>query len=421
MTNGKITIFGSVIITAMLFWFSKRVNPAADLWQLFAQITGIYGLLLLAWSYILAIRHPLLEQMFGSLDKVYRTHHIMGGISFLLLVHHPVLLVLRQLPNNTIPLYFIPTGTFSYALGIIALYTLFVLLILTLYVDLPYKLWKQTHEWMGLVIVLGAWHGLLVSSDMSRFMPLTAWLSIWSVLAISAFIYKRFLYDLLNPGEIYDMKNVVWDKDVVIVTLQNQKPTEYQTFSPGQFGFLSFYEHGKRRDEHPFSVIAQEGNCVRFGIKVTGGFTLKLAQSVPGTPIRIRGPFGSFGTNKKSALQNIWIAGGIGITPFLHLLHSIRETDRVTFIFTVRGAHNGVLMQMVSDLLPHKPSVRFIIHDSKTSGRLTAKKIAEYTDIPKESKVWLCGPQPLMLSLSEQFPSFGIRRSHIYFEDFALR
>lgn len=421
MTNGKIIIFGSVIITAILFLLSKRVYPPSDIWQLFAQLTGVYGLMLLAWSYILAIRHPFLEKMFGSLDKVYRTHHIMGGISFLLLVHHPVLLVLRRLPDNTVPLYFIPVGSFSYALGIIALYTLFILLICTLYIDLPYKIWKQTHEWMGLVIVLGAWHGLLVSSDMSRFIPLTAWLSGWAAAAIGAFIYKRFLYDLLSPGEIYEIKRIVWDKDVVIVTLQNNKNTSYQTFSPGQFGFLSFNEQGKRGDEHPFSVIAQDGNCVQFGIKVTGGFTLKLAQSSPGTSVRIRGPFGSFGTNKKSALQNIWIAGGIGITPFLHLLHSIQETDRVTFIFTVRGTYHGVLMQMVGDLLPHKPSVRFIIHDSKVNGRLTAKKIAEYTDIPKESKVWLCGPQQLMISLTQQFSSLGIRRSHIYFEDFALR
>lgn len=421
MSHGTKGILITAVGTGALFWFAKRVNSASDYWQLLAQISGLFGLFTLSWTYILAIRHKTLEQMFGGLDKVYRLHHTLGGAAFLLVIHHPVFLVLRQLPTNTLRTYFVPTGLFSYALGIYALYVFLVLLVLTLYVDLPYRIWKQTHEWMGLVIILGAWHGLLVASDMASFWPLTVWMSMWSIAALSAFVYKRFLYYRWEPGELYFIDDTTWDKDIVVLSLRAKQEGRYQVFAPGQFGFLSFDEPGKRRDEHPFSVLSQDGDRVTFGIKVTGGFTLQLARSLKDTVVRIRGPFGSFGANRKSSTQNVWIAGGIGITPFVYLLSAVAATERVTFVFTIRGASPGVLMQTVMDVLPNKPFVRFVVHDSKTSGRLTAEKLAGYAPISSDTRVWLCGPQQLMESLTEQLPALGVRRSHIYFEDFALR
>lgn len=421
MRFGYILFWGMLVETVFMFFLAKQARPATDVWLWLAQGSGVFGLFTLSWTYILAIRHPWIERLFGGLDKQYTLHHALGAISFLLLFHHPIFLIIRQLPSNMLWTYLVPAGIFSYTLGMIALYTLLLLIVLTLFVDMPYKVWKQTHEWMGIVIIFGAWHGLLVSSDMSKFSPLTVWMSGWSIVALLAYVYKRFLYYWLFSAKRYSIVNLVWEKDLIVLTLRANSESDVILFVPGQFGFLAFDHPKSIRNEHPFSVIACEGDIVRFGIKVTGGFTLQLAQSPIGTSIAVRGPYGSFGQNVQLAPQMLWIAGGIGITPFISLLSKIQSHQQLTFILSVRGEGPRLLIQMVQRMITSLPQVSFVVHDTERDGRLTAKRICSYIPIAKGARVLICGPQSMMHALTDQLHEHGIRRKHISFEDFSFR
>lgn len=421
MKYGNIIFWSMVFETAFMFFLAKRASPASDVWQWLAQGTGIFGLFTLSWTYILAIRHSFIERLFGGIDKQYKLHHLLGGVSFLLLLHHPLLLILRQLPSNMLATYLLPGGIFSYTLGMIALYVLILLIVLTLFVDMPYKLWKQTHEWMGIVIIFGAWHGLLVSSDMSTFLPLTIWMSAWSVIAIAAYLYKRFLYYSLFSAKRYVLEQLQWEHEVVVVTLRAKTEQDAIMFQSGQFGFLAFDHPKSVRHEHPFSVIAHEGDLVKFGIKVTGGFTLQLAQSQIGTNILVRGPYGTFGQNIRATPRMLWVAGGIGITPFVSLLSALQTHQQLTLILSVRGEGPRLLIQIVRQLVSHLPQVSFVVHDTQQAGRLTADRICSYVSVAPGMRVWLCGPQAMMHTLSDQLYELGIQKKHISFEDFSFR
>ena len=160
---GTLLIYFSLIVTTILFGVAKVefASLSPSLWQMGAQLTGLLGLALLSWSFVLSIRHPILERLFGGLDRVYKIHHIVGGVAFLMVLNHPLLLIINSLPMNSLKLYLVPGTMIDYNAGIFALYLLLLLIVLTLFVDLPYYLWKQTHEWMGVVIMLGAVHGIL--------------------------------------------------------------------------------------------------------------------------------------------------------------------------------------------------------------------------------------------------------------------
>lgn len=421
MKPGILIFITSFIVTGELFFLSKLAQPAQDIWQLLAQITGISGLFLLCWAYVFAVRHPILERMFGGLDKVYRWHHIIGGSAFIAIIHHPLLLLIRSLPRNAFALYFLPSGVTSYTLGIAAFYILLTLIVLTVFIDLPYRIWKQTHEWMGMVILLGAVHGFLVTSDVSRFAPLGWWIGMLSGVAIVSFLYKRFIYYWLDRGTIGSIRDIRWDRDIILVTLSQKDPNRpFPIFAPGQYAFLSFPDEHSR-DEHPFSVVAQDHNSISFGIKVTGGFTAKMAQATNGKNIRIRGPYGSFGLRKPVVPHMLWIAGGIGVTPFIYLLRAIHPDQKLTFIVTARGDLPAILREPIEHLLSLLPASQLIRHDSIKSGRLTAEKIKTYTTITSDTYVWLCGPKPFMESLASELPVCGVKRQRIYFEDFTLR
>lgn len=421
MKIGHILLYGSSVLTAAVFFWAKRMYPALDGWQLGAQASGIAGLFLLSWSFILSVRHPFMERLFGGLDRMYKLHHIVGGIAFISVIYHPLFLVISELPGNTFARYFLPGTNVAYTIGMGAWYGLLLLIILTLFVDLPYKLWKKTHEWMGIVILLGAWHGLIVSSDLSTYAPLTLWMSMWAVLALVSYVYKRFLYYRFDTGEIYCLESIEQEKDIALITLKKYNDEPVRSYTPGQFAFLSFDNVSDARDEHPFSIVSQEGSLLRFGMKVVGPFTLSLLQAGSGARLRVRGPYGAFGFRKKNVAHMVWIAGGIGITPFLHFLTSVRPEQAVTFVVSSRGAVPEWAMRIIQRTLPLLPKFTFVPFDSRTQGRLTVEKIQRVTSMPLDAHVWLCGPAAFMSSLTEQFCDMGFRKQYIYYEDFSLR
>lgn len=84
-------------------------------------------------------------------------------------------------------------------------------------------------------------------------------------------------------------------------------------------------------------------------IKASGDYTDRLVESLrPGVPARIAGPFGGF-TYETGGHEQIWIAGGIGVTPFISWLRSLEGSfDRdVDFYYSVRGPSDAVYREDV--------------------------------------------------------------------------
>ncbi|MEI6690974.1 MAG: ferric reductase-like transmembrane domain-containing protein [bacterium] len=419
---GTILIWLTILFTMTLFGVAKIqfFSLSPSIWQIFAQISGLMGLLLLSWSFVLSIRNLILEKMFGGLDKVYKIHHIVGGASFLFLINHPLFLIINSLPSNLLKLYLIPGTMLDYNSGILALYLMLLLLLLTLFVDLPYYLWKQTHEWMGMVIFLGGMHGLLISSDMSRFMPLRIWMLGFSLVAILSFLYKRYLYYFLLPNNNYRLIETRQDGDVIIISMSSTDPKKSLIFAPGQFAFLSVVGSKRDRDEHPFSVLLQDGDVVQFGIKAFGQFTSSLLRLPTNASLTLRGPFGRFGEAMGHTEELVFIAGGIGITPFISMAKSLQSNQKATLFHISKGTCSPYISEMLNLIVSHFPNFQFIEYDSRL-GRITGNNIIEHTKYGDKAKYLICGPVPMMESLSDQLVSLGIAKNKIVYEDFNFK
>ncbi|WP_287668082.1 hypothetical protein [Accumulibacter sp.] len=93
----------------------------------------------------------------------------------------------------------------------------------------------------------------------------------------------------------------------------------------GQFVLVAFFAGPTFRgcgEFHPFTVsaIGADGQ-IRIGVKALGDCTRRLQGIEPGVPARVHGAFGTFLAERPAAAQ-LWLAGGIGITPFLALLRA---------------------------------------------------------------------------------------------------
>lgn len=417
--KGYLLIITSVIITGVLYSLSKS-GVQTGLWQGLAQVTGLLGLLALSWNYVLSIRHKSLEWLFGGLDKVYRVHAVIGATALILLLNHPIFLILNNLPANTIATYLIPGSILSYTLGILALYVLIILVVLSIYVDLPYYLWKQTHEWMGVVIILGGAHAMFVSSDVSRYLPLWWWMMTVAAAGLVAFVYKRYIYYWMIPKNNYRLVKSAIDGEVALLQIEAVGPDKHINFEPGQYGFLEIDSINRRRDEHPFSVLSSNGGTIILGVKIVGTFSLALSKLPKGTEVTVRAPYGTFAQMSRRSRQMVWVAGGIGITPFMSMMKSLRADQRVAMWYTHRDRKPLQLTEIFAKFAEENENFTWHHHPSHEAGRLTAKHIVEEVTL-ETATFFLCGPIAMMRSLAAQLAELGVRRRNIIFEDFGFK
>jgi predicted ferric reductase len=124
-------------------------------------------------------------------------------------------------------------------------------------------------------------------------------------------------------------------------------------FVSGQFVVLSFGGRGGWQ-RHPFSVTsAPSERRLDVSIKAVGDYTSGLRDTLrPGIPARVVGPFGGFDYSRGGQHQ-IWIAGGIGITPFMSWIRSLDGSfDRhVDFFYSVRRQADALYLDEIKE--PH--------------------------------------------------------------------
>jgi predicted ferric reductase len=101
-------------------------------------------------------------------------------------------------------------------------------------------------------------------------------------------------------------------------------------------------------ESHPFTISsAPAEDVLRLTIKASGNFTRDLfARLKEGSDAIIEGAYGMF-NYKTGGPKQIWIAGGIGLTPFLSF---VRDMDgilqhKVDLYYTVRHPEEAVFVE----------------------------------------------------------------------------
>jgi predicted ferric reductase len=210
--------------------------------------------------------------------------------------------------------------------------------------------------------------------------------------------------------------------EVMEIELVPQRPDENIGFFPGQFVWVTFEHENLSREAHPFTICSPAGaSRLRLTVKALGDFTSDLHRHLmPGTPVRVEGPYGRF-DYRQGAPKQVWIAGGVGVAPFLSWARHMAETDDrthdVEFYYCVHSRGDAVYLEELQSIGDALPTLKIALVCSVEDGHLHAEDVADLDD----RDIFLCGPQRLIQDLTQQFRTLGVSRGRIHAEDFEFR
>jgi predicted ferric reductase len=158
-------------------------------------------------------------------------------------------------------------------------------------------------------------------------------------------------------------------------------------------------------------------------IKASGDYTSEIFEKLtPGVPAKVAGPFGGF-DYRQGGREQVWIAGGIGVTPFMSWIRSIDGGfDReISFYYSVAHREDALYIDEIRTVAAQHPSLRVHLVCAETDGMLKPADVLSAIPPGVTPWVYMCGPPPMMKSFATGLHAAGISRSHVRWEQFAAR
>ncbi|MBK6867312.1 MAG: ferredoxin reductase family protein [Burkholderiales bacterium] len=373
---------------------------------------------------VLAARPPMIERLFGGLDQMYAVHKWLGIAALALMIgHNTIEPDLEGVVRET------QAGEFAADLGEIALNGFIGLLLISWIkripftrIELPWPIWRFSHRFTGLLFAVAAYHQLTIDKPAGIDGTLDLYLNALSLAGLAAWLFTQFVAPFLRP------RNFVLDRvdrhgAVAEVTLRPQGRA--MRWQPGQFAFVSATGAGMG-EPHPFTIAsapAADGS-LRLGIKALGGWTRRLPERLaPGQRLRVDGPYGRF-VFRKRVQRQVWLAGGIGITPFLAWAEALTDTDRqdIALVWAVTKRDEAFAADRLAAIAARHPGLSVHIVASAEDGRLTAERLAGLVSFAlRDAELFYCGPTGLRDAIVSGLKAMGQKPRRVHSEAFELR
>ena len=422
-----VAVLAAIATGNIVLWLAAR--PSGEPGRRFlGELCGSEAVVLFSCALVLATLLRPIERAFGGLDRVALWHRRVAVAGVVLLIPHVALV--SSPPDSY-------ATSLGHGLGDVALAGLLILAVWALAPSLraarwpgpirrmaraAYERWLTAHRLTGLFVAAAVVHGAIVDPVLHRSRLLQAVFLIIGGVGVIAYVYRELFARYFVPIYDYTVADVRrLNKSTLELALA---PAAKQlSFAAGQFVFLALGGPGAW-ERHPFSVSsAPTDSRVELTIKAAGDYTRELYDKLrPGVPAKLAGPFGGFDYRQGGHAQ-IWIAGGIGITPFISWIRSIDgEFDRdVDFYYSVAHFDDALYLDEIQKAKDLHPSLRLHLVCADTDGLLRANEVISAASPHTKPWVYMCGPPPMMKTFSKELRRFGVPTKRVRWEQFGGR
>lgn len=218
------------------------------------------------------------------------------------------------------------------------------------------------------------------------------------------------------------IKKVQETADVVTFYFAPERPLKYIA---GQFIeiYIPHKDKDSRGDKRWFTLSSAPSQeylsiTTRF-FPSPSSFKQALRNLQAGEQIFMSSPMGDFVLPKDASIPLIFIAGGIGCTPFHSIIketQTLGDKRDITLLYSVRHKEEVVFNETFSKL---GKKFHIIETNGLSTKRLTAQDAIELTKPTPNHYIYISGPEPMVEILEKDIKKQGINKRHV-FTDFFL-
>jgi len=220
------------------------------------------------------------------------------------------------------------------------------------------------------------------------------------------------------------------------MAFQFEKPKGF-VFKPGQYIDLTVSDSqpGPSNElTHTFSIASSpfdEEILVTTRMRNTV-FKQALSTLPIGSGARIEGPMGSFSLHNNTARPAVFLAGGIGIAPFLSMVsHATAEKLRhpIVLFYANRYLEDAAFIDALWKLERANPRFRFVPTLTRMTnnggawkgktGHISAEMLSTQVGIVRGPIYYIAGPPTMVAATRETLSEVGVDEDDIRTEEFA--
>lgn len=430
--------FGVYVLLVLLPLGLALLRDPIDMaraWSLeFAVAIGLIAFAILAFEFALVSRLRSASEPFGT-DSLMQFHRQMGVVGMVFLLLHVLLLV----PHGVGLAMLNPLGGGTAAqTGAVAFWALLLLGVTSASrtrLRLRYESWQWLHA-LTAVVVGGAalLHMLAVNHYLSNGVLRTT-LLVYTVAFIALLLRYRVVRPLhlaRHPWKVIRNESIGGDTRSLQIRPVGHKGLDFQ---PGQFVWLATGRRALTAQQHPITIAssAETGDPadIELAIKAFGDWSRDVVPKLTvGTRVWLDGPYGALTPDRFPGQGFVLIAGGIGITPMLSILRTMRDRGDVRPVLLVYAADRPERMvyQHELDALEKELNLRTVqVFESPppewqgerglVSVALLRRHLPQHF---KHYQFFVCGPAAMMDILEDQLLELGVPAAQICTERFNM-
>lgn len=389
-----------------------------------SAVTGYAGVLLLLWMYCLGAKSAM-GLVFKDLAPVLEIHKNLGKYASIAFLLHPLFIIYSYGESLIYPLIPHIDTPFEQAvtLGRISFMIIVMLWIsgVLLREKLGFRPWKYLHYFAYISLPFALLHVPNVGSQYMAW-PLVRsyYFAIVGVFAIFSLIRLSSWLNLDRKPYIITSHQQLTPDDFVMTL----KPTD--AYMEPKLGQYVYVKNGFISEDHPFSVTYYNPKTreLTLAYRVYGGFTKFLSKLTNGTEVQLGGPYGAFMSNLPSDDTHpvVYVAGGIGITPFVQRILDENET-REQWLFVANRTHASAVL--VTDMQQHLGTHCVPVYSREPAlkgeeqGHISAELLSKYLTQPTRYSYYICGPKEFTTEARRILSNMGVQDMQVHSEKFS--
>ncbi|MBN2555255.1 MAG: FAD-dependent oxidoreductase [Anaerolineales bacterium] len=197
---------------------------------------------------------------------------------------------------------------------------------------------------------------------------------------------------------------------------------------PGQYLVMRRMREDEKPEPHAFSISSSPfADALEITVKETGDFTATIGGIKPGEDVTLDGPFGQFSYVIHDAENLAFIAGGIGVTPFISMLRDLSDRGfgrNVRLIWGNKHERDIVYRDEVDALSAAYPQFKLIHILSEQeewegeAGFVSSELLKRALDFHTDTQYFICGPAAMNDLVVQFLMDFNIAQEKIHTEKF---